>query len=226
MGARPTKNPPDRGEEEGNVRSRFLSVFCIVYVLVTAVAAHGESNLAGQVLAEINLARTNPKAYAGFLRQFRTQFQGKNYRQPDSPVLVQTTEGVRAVDEAIRVLSRQKPLQPLSWSDGLSAAAAELVEDEGKSGETGHVGHTSGSPQARIERHGTWQGSIGESIGYGPDKARAMVMQLIVDDAVPDRGHRKSIFTPAYRLAGVACGPHSRYGTMCTIDFAAGFRDQ
>ena len=208
------------------MRSRFLTAFCIVYVLVIAVTAYGESNLDSQVLAEINLARTNPKAYAGFLREFRTQFQGKSYRQPGSPVLVQTTEGVRAVDEAIRVLSRQKPLLPLSWSDGLAAAAAELVEDTGKSGQTGHVGRTSGSPQERIERHGKWQGRIGESIGYGPDKARAMVMQLIVDDAVPDRGHRKSIFTPAFRTAGVACGPHSRYGTMCTIDFAAGFREQ
>ncbi len=208
------------------MKSALLTTCGIVFVLVTSVAAYGESNLAGQVLAEINLARTNPAAYAGFLRQFRTQFQGKNYRQPDSPVLVQTTEGVRAVDEAIRVLSRQKPLQPLSWSDGLSAAAAELVGDEGGSGETGHQGRTSGSPQARIERHGTWQGRIGESIGYGPDKARAMVMQLIVDDAVPDRGHRKSIFTPAYHTAGVACGPHRRYGTMCTIDFAAGFRER
>ncbi len=208
------------------MRNRLLTAFCIVYVLFTAVAANGESNLAGQVLVEINLARTNPTAYVGFLRQFRTQFQGKNYRQPGSPVLIQTTEGVRAVDEAIRVLSRQKPMQPLSWSDGLAAAAAELVEDEGESGETGHVGRTSGSPQERIERHGKWQGRIGESIGYGPDKARAMVMQLIVDDAVPDRGHRKSILTPAFRTAGVACGPHSRYGTICTIDFAAGFRDR
>ncbi|MBT0653424.1 CAP domain-containing protein [Geomobilimonas luticola] len=205
---------------------KLLLVVCTAIGLVTAVTAYGEAGLADQVLAEINLARTNPKAYAGFLREFRTQFRGKDYRQPGSPILIRTTEGAGAVDEAIRVLSRQKPLQPLSWSRGLAAAAAELVEDEGESGMTGHVGHTSGSPLERIERHGTWQGLIGESIGYGPDKARAMVMQLIIDDGVPDRGHRKSIFTPAYRTAGVACGPHPRYGNMCAIDFAAGFRER
>ena len=204
---------------------KLLVVLCTAFILVTTVA-YGESGLSGQVLAEINLARTDPKAYVGFLREFRSQFRGKEYRQPGSPILIRPTEGVRAVDEAMRVLSRQKPLPPLTWSEGLAAAAAELVEDEGESGKTGHVGHTSGSPRERIERHGKWQGLIGECIGYGPDKARAMVMQLIIDDGVADRGHRKSIFTPAYRTAGVACGPHPRYGNMCTIDFAAGFREE
>src|SRR6185369_9330482 len=73
---------------------------------------------------------------------------------PGSSSRVTTVEGKGAVDEAIKYLSRQKPLPPLGWSDGLAAAAAELAEEEGRSGATGHVGRQSRGPKERIERHG------------------------------------------------------------------------
>ena len=129
------------------------------------------------------------------------------------------------MDEAISALSRQKPLPTLAWSTGLARAAEELVRDQGESGDTGHQGKVSGLPRERVERHGKWQGQIGEIIGYGPDKARAMVIQLIVDDGVPDRGHRKSIFNGNFRTAGVACGPHPQYGNICVSELAAAFAE-
>ena len=198
-----------------------LKTICMLILLFTAATAHGEPP-AKEVLAEINLARTNPQAYAAFLREFRRQFKGKSYRL-DSRTLVQTVEGVKAVDEAIRFLSRKKPLPPLGWSDGLAAAAAELADEQASSGAIGHNGQ-SGGMRKRIERQGEWQVEIGENIGYGPDDARLMVMQLIIDDGVPDRGHRKNTFLKAFGKAGVACAPHPRFGNMCVIDFAGGFR--
>jgi uncharacterized protein YkwD len=171
----------------------------------------------------VNIARTAPRTYADYLRAFRRRFIGRSFRLPGSRALVRTSEGVNAVDEAIRFLSNQRPLPPLSWSKGLAAAAADLVVEEGSSGTVGHTGNLSGTPRKRIERHGTWQGEIGESIFYGPGAARFVVMQLIIDDGVSDRGHRKSLFTRAFRLAGVSCGPHPRFGKMCVIDFATVF---
>ena len=203
---------------------KLFAPLCL-FLLLTATTVHGET-LAREILDEINLARTAPKTYAGFLRVFRQQFRSKEYRLRDSSTLVRTVEGAKAVNEAIVVLSRQLPLPPLAWSDGLAAAAAELAEEQRESGATGHEGMHHRGMRVRIESHGTWDGEIGENIGYGPDEAvaRDMVMQLIVNDGVPGRGHRENIYRRAFGTAGVACGPHPRYGQMCVIDFAGGFR--
>ncbi len=200
----------------------FRAILLICLLVVTAAPSDG-ADLSRQVLAEINLARTDPLVYVNFLREFRRTFRGKSYQLPGSQALVRTTEGVKAVDEAIRFLSRQKPFPPLTWSTGLSAAADDLVTEEGASGAIGHVGKAGEGPQRRIERHGRWQRAIGEDISYGPDEARQVVMELIIDDGVPDRGHRKNIFSRAFSMAGVACGSHPGFGQMCVIDFAGGF---
>ncbi len=203
-----------------------MRLFCVTMLALLALAAPAtavDRTMGMQVLAEINLARTEPRSYAGFLREFRRQFRGKYYVLPGSTTRMQTSEGVRAVDEAITFLSRAKPLPPLTWSGGLAAAAAELAEEQGGSGATGHTGRQSHGMRERIERHGKWDRKIGENIGYGPEGARNMVIQLIIDDGVPDRGHRTNTFNTEFKTAGIACGPHPRFGSMCVIDFAGGF---
>ena len=205
-------------------RILFSITACLLLALAAPASAQDE-DMARQVLAEINLARSAPRIYAGFLREFRGRFRGRSYQLPGSSTRVITVEGRGAVDEAIKYLSRQKPLPPLSWSDGLAAAADDLAEEQGRSGATGHAGRQSGGMKERIERHGRWERQIGENIGYGPENAREMVMQLIIDDGVKGRGHRKTIFTRAFTTAGVACGPHPRFDTICVIDFSGGFRE-
>ncbi len=205
---------------------RLISLtICLLLALVAPAFALDE-NLARQVLTEINLARSAPRTYAGFLREFRGRFRGKSYSQPGSATRVRTREGRAAVDEAIKYLSRQKPLRQLAWSSGLAAAAAELAEEQGISGATGHMGKKSHGMVERIERHGTWDRQIAENIGYGPKTARSMVMQLIIDDGVKGRGHRQNTFNKAFTTAGVACGSHPGFGSMCVIDFAGGFRKE
>lgn len=215
------KNP----EVKDRIACIFLAV-CLSVAFGTRATAM-EGHLAAQVLAEINLARTEPLKFAGFLFEFRRYFQGKVYRVPGTSSLRETREGVAAIDEAIMFLSRQQPLPPLVWSDGLAAAAAELAREQGESGATGHGGGWfSDGMRERIERHGSWEGRIGENIGYGPSEPRLMVMQLLIDDGVSSRGHRNNQFSPDFASAGVACGPHPRYGSMCVIDFSHEFRER
>jgi uncharacterized protein YkwD len=197
----------------------------VYFFLMTTLAVAAPGGFALQMLSETNLARTAPQRYAGYLLELRRQYQGRNYLMPGSAAtFVMTSEGVAALDEAVRYLQKQKPLPALTWSQGLAESAGDLVRDEGGSGEIGHTGRQSGGLRQRIERHGTWLTRIAENIGYGPDTARLMTMQLIIDDGVPDRGHRKNIFTPVFKVAGAACGPHPSYQDMCVMDFAVAFR--
>ena len=50
--------------------------------------------------------------------------------------------------------------------------------------------------------------------------AEDVILQLIVDDGVPDRGHRRILFNPAYTLVGAACAPHPVWREVCVLDFA------
>jgi uncharacterized protein YkwD len=203
------------------------SIVCLVMIgfLFTAntfPAAALEKYSAGQVLAEVNLARTDPLKYAGFLRELRGRFHGKVYSMPGSKARIQTSEGIAAVDEAIHFLSHQQPLLPLTWSDDLAAAAAELAREQGRSGEIGHDSARGSGIRERANHQGIWMEWIGENISYGPYDPRFMVMRLLIDDGRLDRAHRKNQFDPVFSKAGVSCGPHPRFESVCVIDFSGG----
>ncbi|HJW10085.1 MAG TPA: CAP domain-containing protein [Holophagaceae bacterium] len=174
-----------------------------------------------RVLDEINRARANPKATAALLRPWLDRFGGKLLRLEGEVDLV-TQEGRPAVAEAIAFLESTKPLPPLSWSDGLFLAAQDHAREQAD-GATGHAGKHGSTPFERMERYGRWQDTAGEAIGYGPEDPRRVVLNLLVDDGVPGRGHRKELFNPEFHVAGAAFGTHAEYGHLCVIDFAGGF---
>ncbi len=178
----------------------------LVSVLFTCLAFSLElrAGESGQrILAEINLARTQPQVYAR--------------------IVARSASGSRAGGEAVRFLERVAPLPPLEYSDGLSHAALGHVLDQGSAGGIGHTGRDGSHSFDRISRYGQWQGAVGENIDYGHRDARAIVVRLIVDEGVAGRKHRANIFHKTYRVAGIAAGPHARYGAMCVMDFAGDF---
>lgn len=200
----------------------------LIILLLFVTPAYAATALERVILQELNVARTQPDAYIRYLEHYRTLFKGKTYTQPGTNLLIRTEEGTAAIDEAIVVLCRQRPLPPLRWADGLARSGAELIRAQAKSSETGH-GSGRLTMAKRIQRHGRWTVAIGEAISYGPyvaDRGRDVIAQLIVDDGVPSRGHRKTIYDQDYRLAGVSCGPHPTFEMACVIDFAGGFEEK
>ncbi len=175
-----------------------------------------------EVVIELNLARTNPTKYAGYLEDFKRFYIGKNIQiARETPII--TKEGVAALNEAIDFLKSTQPLEPLCVSKGLSLAAKAHAQDQGTNGTTGHRGSDQSSSMDRMNRYGEWERIASENLCYGPGNPRHIVIFLIIDDGVKSRGHRKNIFNANLKVVGVNIGVHSRFGTMCVMDFAGGF---
>jgi hypothetical protein len=174
-----------------------------------AKPAAASGGLEAAVLDEVNFARTQPAEYARVLRQRAPEMIG---------------EDPRDVAEAVAFLSRQKPLPPLAADGKLARAAGAHATAQGRAGQVGHTSPDGLGFIQRMEINGIRAGAVAENISYGYDSPRAVVRQLIVDTGVPDRGHRKNLFGPAYEAAGVSCAPHKQWGAMCVIDFAGGLQ--
>jgi uncharacterized protein YkwD len=183
------------------------------------------SPLEKAIVHEINAARTDPKGYASFLEQWKRYYDGKLLKIPGEGIIM-TEEGTTAVNEAIKSIRSMNPAPRLIASKGMSLGAKDHVKDQGSSGSVGHKGSDGSQPWDRVNRYGTWERCIGENIAYGSDKARNIVMCLIIDDGVPSRGHRKNIFNPDFRVIGVACGQYGTYRTVCVITFAGGYKEK
>lgn len=183
------------------------------------------TTLEKNVVDEYNLARTNPRQYATILREYKKYYNG-HYIDIPGEIRIITNEGVFAVDEAISFLESASPCPPLSPSPGMSKAAKDHVNDIGPKSMVGHSGSDGSSPFTRMGRYGKWHKTAGENISFGKKNAREIVIQLIVDDGVSSRGHRKNIFNCNFKRIGVGFGPHVRYGAMCVQTLAGEYAEK
>lgn len=181
--------------------------------------ARDHAKLEQDVLAALNAARSNPATYASGLNAYRKFFKANLVVMPGNPVDFETVEGTAPVDEAISYLAGSGTRGTLAPSALLARAATDHVQEQSLSGRTGHYSADGSAPGERVAKQGGGT-LVAEVIAYGAVDAADVIRQLIVDDGVPDRGHRNLLFTPHLRYAGVACGPHPEFKTMCVIDLA------
>lgn len=174
-----------------------------------------------EILAEMNLARTNPQQYAAFLEEAKKSFSNNEIKLGGTRAIT-IGEGVRAVDEAIAFLHAAKALPPLQVSKGMCLGAKDHVKDMSQSGQMGHKGTDGSLPEQRVSRYGNWQLAIGENIAYSSSTAREAVLGMIIDDGTPGRGHRLNIFNANHRITGIA-GQPSPKGLVCVVTYAGGF---
>jgi uncharacterized protein YkwD len=205
------------------------SIAALLLIMAAACAAHAAPRkvaiprtLARDIGREIDLLRKNPKAYARHLEALRPRYDGKLLRL-DGRDPIRTKEGKKPLDQAIKRLKKTKALGTLAWESGLARAAADHAADIGARGVVDHFGPKGESPTDRVARYGILQGLGGENIAVAFSDARMVVLYLLIDDGVADRGHREALLDRRYEQVGVACAAHRTYRVVCVMDFAAGY---
>jgi uncharacterized protein YkwD len=181
--------------------------------------------LTGVLLArELTWARTQPREVAEALKERLMNYRGKDYFPPERHGrCIVTKEGAAVVEEAIAFLNALAPMRGVGFDSepGLALAGEDHVVDIGQTGAVSHNSSDGTTAAERQHRYGTFS-CFGECLWYGSDNvcARSIVLDLIVDDGVASRGHRKGIYNPAYDAVGVAIGAHATFGRVVALEFA------
>jgi len=208
----------------------FLQTIPIVAALLSMAASHTRdapqtppsSPTPRAIVDELNLLRSNPSGYADILEARLPYYNGNRYMEPGKAP-VRAIEGRRPVEETIAILRSLQPLPALQLADDMSRAAQDHANDQERTGAAGHISSNGWDFVERTAPYGELIYPAGEAISYGPATAREIIVALVVDDGVADRGHRHSLLDPDYRVAGIGYAPHTRYRITCVIDLAAGY---
>ena len=123
-------------------------------------------------------------------------------------------------------LSNVAASQPLAWDDRLVAAARGHSEDMNNRRFFNHTNPSGLGPGQRISNQGYSNSGWAESIAAGYSSTASALKGLIIDDGVPDLGHRRHLLAidAAFRShsqigIGVVLngsGPYSNYYTLDT----------
>lgn len=176
------------------------------------------------VLDEINVARKTPKIYIQYLEDYKKLFKG-NSIQLSGSLWFETMEGTAVVDEAINFLKNLPQLSPYSFSSGLNKVVSSHIKDLMETPSLSHKGKDGSDLKTRLARGGTVGGSYAENIAFSVETARQAVLKMIIDDGFKSRSHRKNVFSPNFKVVGIACGKAKSGEGLCVTDFAESFMD-
>ena len=170
-------------------------------VLESGISSYGNGVTLAEsgVVDEINFARAHPQEYvstrlAALVSSEKNSFQ-------------------TALGELISEMNSMAPLPEIDFSIGLHDACAEFADSAAKKGRT--VSDTFWLE--RVDRFCEWDRAA-ELISLGCYTPEDIVMQLLIDDQIAGRGHRRILLNGELDAAGVAIGRHSKTGTICVID--------
>lgn len=193
----------------------------IVSLLLINIVNFAQSETERAILDELNKVRSNPQSYIAYLEEYKKLFKGKNVEYPDSIML--TFEGTKAVDEAIKFLRNAPKLEPFTFSTGLAKPAKLQLNDLLENYSLGHIGKDKSNLPKRIARFGKTGKLSAENIMNQVGNPKDIVMLLIIDDGLKQRGHRKNIFNKTFKEVGIAFGKGKNNDLITVMVFADSF---
>ena len=155
-----------------------------------------------EMIDEINLLRSNPKGYIPKVQDYIKYLQNNG----------SFGNSIQTAVELVEELSVASPLNTLKPKQCLYNTAIKHGKDEKRMGTSSHQGTDGSWPWDRILKGCPDLQDGNENLVGGPDNIRRAVMLLLVDDGIPNRGHRKALLNPAWRY--VACHKVGTVGSM------------
>jgi len=151
-----------------------------------------------EVIILANLSRINPKLFSKtFLLQYITSNQ------------LTSNSYVRSLQ---RTLKRMKALAAFVPDEKLF----ELAKTHAIwSGEKGRVGHQNFSHRSNSSGYNYFA----ENCQYGYNTAIEIFLDLLIDEGIPDYGHRNNFMSKDTKFIGVSIQSHKKYDYNCVIDF-------
>lgn len=110
-------------------------------------------------------------------------------------------------------------LPPMVPSGMLLKLSQSHANDLAKSGRPSHSSSNGTSFQDRMTKAGVLK-CAGENISMGDDNVVLSLVFLLIDEGIPDLGHRKSLLNPAYTELGVGSAKMANNSRMVVQDFA------
>jgi uncharacterized protein YkwD len=150
----------------------------------------------------MNLARLNGKLFAEtYVQEYIDNPENKIKKNQYTSSLISD-------------LKNHKGAEPLLPQQDLFNCAKNHAEETGKKGTMGHENYSK-----RFKQFAPRYKYTGENCDYGNSKALDIVMSLLIDDNVPDKGHRKNILKKEYLSVGVSIQPHKKWDYTAVICF-------
>ncbi len=183
-----------------------------------------------EMIAEINLVRSNPSGYVRYLDYYydlaklnlkhfgkgKSEFslsvlyektnRGERKKKVDTVWYFEYEEEVHAIETLIKDLDNSPPLSILEPDKGIYDAARKHGLDQDRHNWTlGHQGSDGSWPQERILKYSPQMIDGNENLaGRFPEPAvRDIVIQLLIDSGIPEYGHRYNMLNPKW--THVAC---------------------
>lgn len=121
----------------------------------------------------------------------------------------------RSLEKDLKASSGLTILQP---NKTLFEAARKHAVASGKEGQLGHTS-SAGTFEQRLRPLTGEFNYLLENSDYGSSEAIDIIMNLMIDEGIPDVGHRKNIMNDKIDVVGVAIAPHKTYYHTCVQIF-------
>ena len=145
-----------------------------------------------QMVDEINLLRNNPSGYVRHV----LDYVNEQRRTGGFPI---SQSVVNELVSELNALSRLSTLQP---SECIYNIARKHGEDQKPLGDVNHRGRDGLSAYERITKACPSLSDATENLVAGPSSVRESVIILLIDEGIPNRGHRRALLNPKWRYVG------------------------